>query len=156
MLSKINVKMWLFAVTTLFITSCTTPTKTSYRDSFVIDYSRYLKQGFYITESNSVSFDYEPVGSVVTILKGLQNSKQVEVYNEYSETDAQYSAKNNRVPKTKIKTVNNNYTIYDAIDEFTSKCKEVNANGVINFQIKYTYDVTYGSGYEISGMAIKK
>lgn len=147
----------LSIVTLLIVTSCSIPTpKTVYKETFVIDYSRYNKQGFYITESNSVSFDYEPVGSVITVLKGLNNLTQVEVHNEYSDTDAQLSVRTNREPKTKMKSVNNKYTIYDAIDEFATKCKDIRANGVINFKINYTFDTVYGTGYEISGMAIKK
>lgn len=146
----------LSIVTLLIVTSCTAPTKTSYRKTFVIDYSRYNKQGFYITESNSVSFDYEPIGSVITVLKGLDNLTQVEVHNEYSDTDAQLSVRTNRVPKTKTKSIKEEYTIYDAIDEFASQCKQIGSNGVIRFRIKYISDSYFGDGYEISGMAIKK
>lgn len=34
----------------------------------MMDYSQYAKNGFFITEANSVSFEYEPVGIVQVLL----------------------------------------------------------------------------------------
>lgn len=58
----------------LLFTSCSM--YKSINETVVIDYSRYTSQGFFITESNSVSFDYKPIGSVVTVVKGTKKKKQ--------------------------------------------------------------------------------
>ena len=56
-------KILLLAVAALAMTSCS---KIPYTSTVtVIDYSYFTKKGFFITEAPSVSFDYEPVGSII-------------------------------------------------------------------------------------------
>lgn len=53
----------------------------SYIESSIIDYSRYMRNGFFITESNSVNFSYVPIGSVRTVyVKNLQARENITVY----------------------------------------------------------------------------
>ena len=121
----------------------------------IVDYSRYAEDGFFITESNSVSFEYTPIGSVsVSISPGYDViGKEIDQYerlvNKYGE---------------ELKTAN----IYDAIDQLKLRCEEMGANGVINLTIKYDevpYMEEVGYGYKrefksnritICGMAIKR
>ena len=57
----------------LFFSSC----MSTYRSyTIVVDYSRYAANGFFITESNSVSFEYMPVGSVIAHVSGSMKTSQ--------------------------------------------------------------------------------
>jgi uncharacterized protein YbjQ (UPF0145 family) len=48
-----------------------------------IDYSEYTKSGFFFTESNSVSFDYTPIGKVTaTITSGYVGKEFAKATNE--------------------------------------------------------------------------
>lgn len=113
----------------------------------VIDYSEYISRGFFITESNSVSFAYEPIGSVVA---GV--SSGWEILNSTTETTTSDDNVYGTSSKTKIK-----YGEYvgarldDAIDLLYKKCIELGADGVINFSFSSS-----GSECVVSGMAIKK
>ena len=61
--------LFLFNVTlSLLITSCVSLDQMTVTE--VIDYSRFLKNGIYVTESNNVDFDYTPIGSVVSVTRG--------------------------------------------------------------------------------------
>jgi hypothetical protein len=87
----------------------------------VINYSIFTERGFFITESNSVSFEYEPVGSLyVSVYSGIV-SKQllIEKSNDNVYPD-KYSG-----GKWKKADVN------DALELFYKKALENGANGVI-------------------------
>lgn len=123
--------------------------------SNVIDFTPYTDSGFFLTESNSVSFDYSPVGSLSTTVKSgyevLNVSKKVSrdaVYNDYT-----------RIKYGKYISAN----VDDAITLLIESAKELGANGIINLNIVHTPDVINGYGhvvspssYIISGMAIKR
>lgn len=115
----------LFLLAPIFV-SCYMPIK-SYKNTIVIDYAYYMQNGFFITESNSVSFEYKPIGSVMTTVKGEKRTDRGR----------------------------QSYSVYDAMDEFANQCYSLGANGVIGFRIHYSYDKEYGLGYEITGMAIQ-
>lgn len=119
---------------------------------YYTDYSNLSKQGFFVTESNSVSFDYEPIGSMVlqqesgqTKVKVEKEKKKVTGYDDiYGEERPQ------KQPKTK-----SNYkwaTAQGAMADFAAEAKQRGANGVIGLKI------TYGPEYSVivSGMIIKK
>lgn len=92
-----------------------------------IDYTMY-DNGFFITESNSVSFEYKSLGSIsVLILTGYENSKLVKA------------------------------TAQDAVTALVEKAMLKKANGVIALKISpYTDFTTKQNGFFVSGMAIKK
>lgn len=120
----------------------------SINETVVIDYSRYTSQGFFITESNSVSFDYKPIGSVVTVVKGTKKKET----GKQNDGDSIQKRKKSFFEEPRAEY----YSVYEAIDEFVRKSKNTGANGTINFKVSYTNDKEFGNGYVITGMAIKK
>lgn len=98
----------------------------------VLDYSRYTKDGFFITESNSVSFDYEPIASI-----------SVDMYD-------------GKVANT------NYWGFPDAIrglELLVQKAKYSKGNGIINLKIEpfSVKSANYQrSGIRLTGMAIKR
>lgn len=61
-------KIISFCVVLLLVTSCTTYKIPYRRYSAAIDFSAYAQKGFFITESNSVNFSYEPLGSITSVV----------------------------------------------------------------------------------------
>lgn len=110
-----------------------------------IDYTSYYNEGFFITESNSVSFDYEPVGSfVTTVISGTVRQTQ------------RHRGRN------VTRTVNKVMDHSDALNELVYQCKQKGADAVINVKYRVlhkakSYDPNNTeTSYEISGMAIKR
>ena len=91
----------------------------------VIDYSEFAKQGIFVTESNSVNFEYQPLGSVISVtqaaLSGIVSQK----------IDAN-----------------------KAFMEIATKVKEIGGNGVLNFKFN-VITTSSSSVMTVSGMAIK-
>ena len=131
-------------------TSCA-PKITYFENVRLVDFSKYTEQGIFLTESNSVSFDYEPVGSInVMILSGyekkIKSSKTVEndIYG-----DELYEIR---------KTAQGDFifaTPQAAIAKAVEQLEAMNANGIINLNIRYIHS-TYQPGYELTGMAIRR
>ena len=122
----------------VFLVSCSTRI---YQLHYVVDLNPYSEQGFFITESNSVNFEYTPVGSVETIAGGVDNSGRNKNYDDVS-----YKYTQGR-----------GYTLTTAgaMSMFVEKCKELKADAVINFGINTTLDKSGNPVHRISGMAIK-
>lgn len=120
----------------LLITSCTTIEQVRVApktNSSMLDYSQLTSKGVFVTESNSVSFDYETVGSIMVITTdGYINN----VYNSPS---------------------------YTALcNETLNLLAQKKANGIVNLKIEHRSQKREGTLYEIehsivlTGMAIKK
>jgi uncharacterized protein YbjQ (UPF0145 family) len=118
-----------------------------------LDYSEYQKDGFFITESNSVNFDYKPIGSVsgINVAGYKMRGITLKVYSDdvfRTENKASIQTTSEFVPATQ-KAV---------LAEMVKKAKEIGANSIINLNIKYfshSDGKTSTSGYEGTGMAIK-
>ncbi|RZK18598.1 MAG: heavy metal-binding domain-containing protein, partial [Pedobacter sp.] len=114
--------------------------------------SDYKKNGMFITESNSVNFNYEPVASVAAMqISGylpsdkMQKTFTEDVYGSSSTASPVLSKKFLEASREQV------------LDELCKKAKQIGANGILNLQIKYIPATTESySGYEASGMAIKK
>jgi uncharacterized protein YbjQ (UPF0145 family) len=102
-----------------------------------IDYSEYTKSGFFLTESNSVSFDYNPIGNIsATITSGYVGKQFVKA------------------------------TYEDALQLLHENAREMKANGIINLKFSYSigdhvvnnFDTqnNYYSSITASGMAIRR
>ena len=128
------------------------------QESSIIDYSKYSKKGFFMTESNSVSFDYMTIGSVTAKVNSGYEVKDVNT-KEYID-DAVYSGD----PSVKL---NINYGKYikattdKAIEELYNRAVENDANGIIELSITPITETnqqfgTVITGYFVSGMAIKR
>ncbi len=154
-------KIALFLLLILIFSSCVTQKATYRITSQVIDYSHYYLQGFFITESPSVSFNYTPIGSI-----GVVASSGYEIIEMVNKTTGSVVREYGAIK---------NVTIYDALDELQKKCKEIGANGVVNLRIEYeevpiesltsydynsrsstSYSSIVGARYIVWGMAISR
>lgn len=120
-------------VTTLAFTNCQT-----YRQEYSVattslNYAQYAQDGFFISEANSVSFDYTPIGSVSSqVSSGYFHSSKIWV-----------------IAKPE-----------DGMKEIIKYAQRLGANGLINFKIT-PFTRTLGSGtvldgFLLTGMAIKR
>ena len=128
-------KLSFLIISMIFISSCS---PVAYQAlTYSIDYSKYLDDGFFITESQSVNFDYKPIASVGSDIKpGYLTSKDGSG-NVYTEATAD-----------------------DAIAYLVVQAKKVGADAIIGIKIEIT-DIggspyTNTLSYSASGMAIKR
>lgn len=120
----------MFLLVAIIATSCSTPQYTVI-DGF-IDYSAYGDSNFFITESNSVSFPYEPMGSVTAIV----------LSGNMPNTSHWVEAK----PQAAMRAA-------------VEKARLAGANGLINLKISSYETTTDGKlriGLIVTGMAIKR
>lgn len=129
----------------MFFTGCMPTAKFGVTSNFV-DYTKYTVKGFFISEANSVSFEYDAIGSISTlVLSGNQGCK-----NE----------------NTKFKgglvgdATNRDYvsaTPQDVIEGLYNEAVKQGANGIINVRIEpYFNTLTKREGLQGSAMAIKR
>lgn len=121
---------------------------------YYTDYQRYSDAGFFITESNTVSFDYVPVGSVVVrqtagVMSDTeiisQNVPEKRGYDElYGELEKKRHSNSWKLPSD-----------YTALDAVYKVAKEQNAEGIINLKITMP-EVNNADIIELSGMLIKR
>jgi PBP1b-binding outer membrane lipoprotein LpoB len=120
-------RIYLFLIVLLLflLSSCASKYATY---SVVLDYRPYTTDGFLLTESNSVNFEYFPLGSVESFALSGSTS------NGY------------KIAKTE-----------DALNVFVEKYKFLRANGAINLKTTAIFNKKgeFIIGYRISGMAIK-
>lgn len=149
-------KYLVFILLTALLSSCVLVKHPYNRYSTVVDFEKYTSQGFFITESNSVSFDYEPLGSLSAI---IESGYEV-IGTKGDQTDDVYYH---------TRSSNNKYgdyisaTIDDVVEDLVFAAADVGADGLINLKTEYvsgTYD-KYGnvlrpSMYIATGMAIKR
>lgn len=129
----------LCAVAALMMCSCETANKFQQSAGF-IDYSMF--HGMFLTESNSVSFEYLPIGSLYAeeisgeyqiVKKKIGNN---EIYgDEYAVVDGKYR---HASPQS-------------ALAFAADKAKEMGGNGIINLRIE-----KIDGGYCVTGMVIKR
>ena len=148
----------LSIVVFITIVGCTVTKRAYIQESEMIDYSKYAEKGFFITESNSVSFEYAAIGSI---------SAKVESGYEIIGANKKKAVEDDIYPKQSNINVKIKYGDYisatpeAAIEELYNKAIENGANGVINLRIDpiTTYIQQYGNiitGYFCTGMAIKR
>lgn len=133
-------KTFLLLSSILLLSGCVT--RSYYIETGSIDYSQYVKEGFFITEASSVSFNYEPVASVYTIVYSGKEKGWAKTH----------KSKENPFPSDYRKA---NYV--DGIDAIYKDAVSKGANGIIG--LKYNA-VHTKEGYldyvQVEGMAIKK
>ena len=147
-------KKALFLLVSMFIfASCATYQPAPKSFISMIDYSTFTKQGIYVTESNSVNFDYEAIGSIcVEELGGWVSKKK----SEYSDPKEQYYIGSGMRNKVYIQP-----DIQEAFKKLMDKLSQSGANGLINMRIEFTTELDLTSKLTIdkiivSGMAIKR
>lgn len=151
-------KQIVFILSVILLMGCSTIGKFPYvQESSIIDYSQYEKKCFFITESNSVSFEYKPIGSIM--VKVENGYEVISVDKKESSIDDIYGQKKISYKKKfgdyKVATIN------DALDLIYNKSIEKNADGIINIKIEpiigqNPYQTNTITGYFVSGMAIKR
>lgn len=151
-------KMLFVAVIAVLLSSCAD--KILYSITAVsVDYSSYAERGFFITESNSVNFDYQPIGSIyVQTSSGYDSTGIKQPKQKISIYDEQYNT------KIKIKTGPwRSVGFVTAIEVLYKKSIELGADGLINLNRTYVpaqYSKNGGIMYPdkviITGMAIKR
>ena len=120
----------------------------------MVDYSGLTNRGIFVTESNSVSFDYEPIGSIYVEEVGGWIRKD----GKPDSVDPKEAYYVNSSSSKKVYQAPDIQTVYVKL---ANKLKEVNANGLINLKITSTSEfnqlskTTVGK-IVITGMAINK
>lgn len=140
------------------LTGCATLPKWPYvQESSIIDYSEYAKKNFFITESESVNFNYTAIGSISAKVESgyeVLNAKTYQVSGDDIYTNE---------PQTKVKIKYGKYvkaTPEAALEELYARALDSGANGIVGLDIKpiTKYSQQYGNviiGYFVTGMAIK-
>lgn len=133
------------------LTSCA-PKMQYVASSTYINYQTYAEQGMYITESNSVSFDYTPLGSVSAIVfPGYVKATRPSQY--------KYEDLNGNQQLTEDYNKWQPADVSDAIALAVEKAKQQGGNGIINFKVQPTSESdgkTVRHGYLVTGMVIRK
>lgn len=111
-----------------------------------VSYAPFIKKGYFVTESNSVGFDYEALGSLYSVSKGGYTQK---------------NPVKNAQPGVFDANRHYQYVGADLNVAFEKMIKELEAlggNAIINLKITYTPKATAGGGdtYSVTGMAVKR
>ncbi len=150
----------VLAVMAVFLFGCSVHKTPYVSTAVVLDYSEYTNKGFFLSESNSVSFDYKALGSVSAVSTGgyevLSTTERKNMQDDvYTSQEPSKSVKYGKYKAASSK---------DALSSLCNKAMEIGANGVINISTSYipgTYDsktgaLLSGNSYVITGMAIRK
>ena len=151
-------KNTLYILLILFVVSCTT-SKPVYTLSYsFIGYSDFSERDFFITESNSVSFDYTPIGSIVVSVTAGHSQVETEYIEGRDGAGEVTSFKHTTYGDWK------EVDISEVLERLYSLSVSKGANGIINLKITYQREIRDATGkdiispesYTVSGMAIKK
>lgn len=120
-------------------------------ESIMVDYEYYNNNDFYLTEANSVSFNYSPIGSInATSSSGyMTNEKLLQEFNEIYGQSGKKIKKNDWVGAS----------VYEALDAAVNKAKAQGANAIINLKISQSYRYENKMKvleFVVTGMAIRK
>ncbi|HWK58145.1 MAG TPA: hypothetical protein VNQ80_12435 [Parapedobacter sp.] len=125
-----------------------------------IDYKRFNDQGFFITESNSVNFEYTPISSVSALFTNGWIEKEVVDENKPKKLkrhkDDVYNTEGPKMKQVYVRGTPDGVT-----DLLVEEAMKMGGDGIINF--KYSAEVYIDKdgnakvyGWSASGMAIKR
>lgn len=143
----------ILCVAVFVLASCAVRTPYSVR-SRVIDFTEITRTGFFITESNSVSFDYEQIGRVTTV---AQSGWEV--------TGRRRGADDIEPGATDTWARFGDYIYASpdvAIYELVQRARAIGANGIIDLSIEFFPEIIQGgairrhSSFVVSGRAIRR
>lgn len=139
-------KKALLLLSIFVFSSCLTPKFSQYVG--MVDFRPYMEEGFLVTRSNSVSFDYEPIGYVEAIVES-GNDKSVKVENKYKKEFEQTYYTNAKWRSA---------TSEDAMKVIVEKSKQAGADALIGIDFKVYANSSTGGIDRVyaSGMAIKR
>jgi uncharacterized protein YbjQ (UPF0145 family) len=127
-----TIKFLLFIAIVSFLSGCQVSYPAITYSTF-IDYSFYTKKRFFMSESSSVNFDYNPVGSVAGVSRIIGSSPGSIALNQ------------------------NSASVEDALDAAYEEAVKQGANGIINLTYDYTFSPDgYIARVVVKGMAIKR
>ena len=149
-------KVLLFVFAIGLLTSCATSAISypePYGFSTFLDYSPLTNKGIYVTESNSVSFDYKILGRVsATEVSGwVKKEKELKVANKNKKNNVDDMYADVERNQSNGKYMRMSPSLDAAMERMANTLKEVDANGIINLKIQWEPDRII-----ISGMAIRK
>lgn len=146
---------------TLIFTSCSQHVTQFGQAVYFLDLRPLTNDGFFITESNSVGFDYQSLG-VMTLYEFSGEDKTYVVSQEEIKKDF----RDELYLQSTIKKMNKHWREANglsALTQLVNTAKEIGANGIINLSIKYHYSTSeenkamrYLIYVEVSGMIIKR
>lgn len=145
---------FLVIASTLLLASCATLYRAPRSYIGIIDYSPLTEQGIYVTESNSVSFDYKAIGSVYAEeVGGWVRKDGKPESNDPKEPYYLFSS-----GKKKIYVLPDINSIFKKL---VDQLKQSGADGIVNLKIESTIeqDLATKLPYDkiiVTGMAIKK
>lgn len=158
-----NKLLLLFAAVT-FLSSCSVKKSMYTTEASSVDYTPYTEKGFFITESNSVGFDYEPISSVVASTKSGYTDKKKKMAHSHHRLNSKKNIKqgvsNEDIESGAFKIASSE----DALNELYNQALSHRADGIINLKILFSIipginekgqliDIEM---YHASGMAIKR
>lgn len=147
-------KLLILSVVLLVISGCAGPQfYTTY-----VDYSTY--NDFFVSESNSVSFEYLPLGSVSVTYTGyplvVERTLKDKISERKSKSDDVYYDASDRDDESPF-TSSHKRALDETIAGAVKKAKEMGANGIINFNSEaITNKYGHLNGWIVTGMAIKR
>ncbi len=144
--------LFLLLLPAIFVSCNTAKVLPPEQYSACIDYGYLAQKGVFLTESNSVNFDYEPLGSLYIECKGgwVKNDKR-------ASGDAMEDIYMNKNAKYVYRPA----TVEEAFDMALGELKRIRGNGIINLKINTiseyvpAYLVTVNK-IIITGMCIRK
>ncbi len=147
-------KVLLLIVSVCMFTSCATYQPAPKSFVGIIDYSVLTSKGIFVTESNSVNFDYQAIGSVIAeetggwVPKSSAKQKPASAADDYYVSSS--SKKNYIAPDIQV-----------AFDNIAEHLLSLRANGIINLKITTSSEIDLVSKLSVdkiivSGMAIRK
>ena len=156
-------KCLLLIVCVLAFASCATQKPMPpFTTASLLDYSILTERGIFVTESNSVGFDYETVGSVLVkgyggyVKKASKKEKRERIV-----TQDDYYIHDEGFPITKGKYQYIEPSLVDAMITLGDYLKDVGANGIINIKVTVmpediNDDTNNKDKIVITGMAIRR
>lgn len=123
-----------------------------WHEVYSIDYAAAGGGKVFITESNSVSFEYEPIGSI--LVKEHPGEKEVKVPLTQREID--YEMFFGTPPETKTEKRNMPATAQSALEYAANQALKMGGDGIINLSLTSEYDYNKRLVVCVSGMVIKR
>lgn len=133
----------------LAVGSCRTPMTHA---TYYIDYQEAGQGKVFITEANSVNFEYVPLGSILV----EETSGVVKVTVPTTEKDRNFDTLYGPGSTTKTVSSYSKATAQTALNYAAQEAVRLGGDGIINLRLTSTNDGKGGSVVSVSGMVIKR
>lgn len=155
-MKKFLLKSFLLMLPVLSLQSCSPTVSLPQAKEFitVLDYTKYNGQGFFITESNSVNFDYDPIATIYISMYEGASEKSPNSSGWYVDKDG-YSRKH-KYQDWNLPSAS------EILEKAVEAAKKKGADAIINFNLSTTSYYPYStsdfrlSGLAVTGMAVKR